>query len=36
MVPLIKYCASDASFWAVKQQVAIPGWLRLNQKDVLL
>jgi hypothetical protein len=26
-------CAADAAFWAEQQKVAIPGWLREDQKE---
>jgi hypothetical protein len=28
-------CAADAAFWAEQQKVAIPGWLREDQKEGL-
>jgi hypothetical protein len=29
------YCAAVAAFWATQQKVAIPGWLRSDQKEGL-
>jgi hypothetical protein len=30
-----KYCAADTAFWSKHQKVAIPGWLREDQKEGL-